>query len=118
MRQCEICGRTLPEEDFSKSYKKRCKDCVAEMTRKKRVQINQHIDPVLIKEPIVIPSNNSEAYWRTLRHEYAGRLLVGILASARFTNLSSPHGKEDYAKMAVSYADILIEELKKSESHE
>lgn len=115
MRQCEICGKTLPDEDFSKSYKKRCKHCVAEMTREKRSQIAH---PVLIEEPITFPFNNSDTYWRTLRHEYAGRLLVGILSSARFTNLSSPKGKEDYAKMAVSYADTLIEELKKSESHE
>lgn len=115
MKECEICHRTLPEEDFSKSYKKRCKRCVAEMTKMKRGEVIQHIDPISIEDPISFPDNNSKAYWRTLRHEYAGRLLVGILASARFTNLSSPKGKEDYAKMAVSYADALIEELKKKE---
>lgn len=35
-KKCEVCGRLLPETDFSKSYKHRCKDCVAKQTREKR----------------------------------------------------------------------------------
>lgn len=35
-KKCEVCGLELPESEFSKSYKKRCKKCVAEMTRAKR----------------------------------------------------------------------------------
>lgn len=35
-KKCEICGRLLPESEFSKSYKNRCKDCVAKQTREKR----------------------------------------------------------------------------------
>lgn len=38
MKKCEVCGKELPESDFSKSYKKRCKKCVAEMTKAKRNQ--------------------------------------------------------------------------------
>lgn len=37
-KKCEVCGRELPESEFSKSYKKRCKKCVAEMTKAKRNQ--------------------------------------------------------------------------------
>lgn len=33
---CESCGRKLPESMFSKSYKNRCKECVAEQTRQRR----------------------------------------------------------------------------------
>lgn len=37
-KKCEVCGRELPASEFSKSYKKRCKKCVAEMTKAKRKQ--------------------------------------------------------------------------------
>ena len=36
MKTCEICGRTLSLSAFSKSYKGRCKECVAKLTRDKR----------------------------------------------------------------------------------
>lgn len=35
-RTCEICGRPTDEADFSKSYKHRCKECVAREARKAR----------------------------------------------------------------------------------
>ncbi len=35
-KKCEVCGRLLPEYAFSKSYKNRCKECVAKQTREKR----------------------------------------------------------------------------------
>lgn len=35
-KTCEICGRTLPLSAFSKSYKGRCKECVARQTKEKR----------------------------------------------------------------------------------
>ena len=38
-KKCEVCGAELPESDFSKSYKKRCKKCVAAMTKEKRNQV-------------------------------------------------------------------------------
>lgn len=36
MEFCEICNSPTPANRMSKSYKKRCKTCVAEMIRKKR----------------------------------------------------------------------------------
>lgn len=36
-KKCEVCGETKPLEDFSKSYRNRCKPCVAEMRRKNRI---------------------------------------------------------------------------------
>ena len=36
IKKCEICGRELPVSDFSKSYKNRCRECVARLTREKR----------------------------------------------------------------------------------
>ena len=35
-KKCEVCGRLLPESEFSKSYKHRCKKCVAKQTKEKR----------------------------------------------------------------------------------
>lgn len=35
-KRCEICGKTLPLSAFSKSYKGRCKKCVARLTKEKR----------------------------------------------------------------------------------
>lgn len=40
---CEICGRELPISDFSKSYRNRCRECVAKLTREKRAA-DKHSD--------------------------------------------------------------------------
>lgn len=34
-KKCEVCGRLLPESEFSKSYRNRCKECVAKQTKEK-----------------------------------------------------------------------------------
>lgn len=34
--KCEICGEYVPQSDMSKSYRHRCKKCVAELTRQNR----------------------------------------------------------------------------------
>lgn len=36
-KKCEICGAVKPVSDFSKSYRNRCKSCVATMTRETRL---------------------------------------------------------------------------------
>lgn len=40
MNTCEICKASKPLSDFSKSYKNRCKACVAELVREKRTRKN------------------------------------------------------------------------------
>lgn len=35
-KKCEVCGELKPQPEFSKSYKKRCKSCVAEQARSSR----------------------------------------------------------------------------------
>lgn len=35
-KKCEICGEMVPQSDMSKSYKHRCKKCVADMIRANR----------------------------------------------------------------------------------
>ena len=34
--KCETCGEMVPQNEMSKSYRHRCKKCVAEMTRAQR----------------------------------------------------------------------------------
>ena len=43
---CEVCGQEKPAEAFSKSYKNRCRQCVAELARYKRLhRDNSQIQP-------------------------------------------------------------------------
>lgn len=34
--KCEVCGEMVPQNEMSKSYRHRCKKCVADMTRSQR----------------------------------------------------------------------------------
>lgn len=44
-KKCEVCGEIKPLEDFSKSYRNRCKPCVAEMRRNSRIVSNMTRKP-------------------------------------------------------------------------
>lgn len=39
--KCEVCGNSVPQSEMSKSYRHRCKKCVAEMTRAQRIADKQ-----------------------------------------------------------------------------
>lgn len=50
-KKCEICGQMKPESDFSKAYKHRCKQCVAEQERQKRQdKKNRAVDTILYRD--------------------------------------------------------------------
>lgn len=51
MKKCEICGEEKPQSEFSKSYRNRCRSCVAEMTRDKRHLNGISATTLLIDEP-------------------------------------------------------------------
>ena len=40
-KKCEICGQMKPQNEFSKSYKHRCKACVAEAARNDRKRFKE-----------------------------------------------------------------------------
>lgn len=61
-KKCEICGRELPVSDFSKSYRNRCRECVARLTREKRVA-DKHSDAGC--ELIINPQIFDEKVWQT-----------------------------------------------------
>ena len=105
-KRCETCGKTLPVSDFSKSYKNRYKQCVAEITKEKR------------------NSNTTLSHkridWEQRRYEIAKDMLCATYMDEgnekRSTNPGIEfeyHSLEGNAREAVRYANVLIEELKK-----
>lgn len=61
-KKCEICGRELPISEFSKSYKNRCRECVAKLTREKRAA-DKHSDAGC--ELIINPQTFDEKVWQS-----------------------------------------------------
>lgn len=43
-QQCEICGEMKSQQEMSKSYKHRCKECVARLTRIERQAAKQRVE--------------------------------------------------------------------------
>lgn len=79
MRKCEICGRPTAEGDFSKSYKHRCKECVAEATRKDRATKNKTIKD--IKDFPEVPGTilNMQPDWEQRRYEVARDIFMNLM---------------------------------------
>lgn len=50
-KTCEICGQNKPQSEFSKSYRNRCRACVAEQTRNTRHINGHHSTTVILDEP-------------------------------------------------------------------
>lgn len=106
-KTCEVCGQTLPLSAFSKSYKGRCKECVAKLTREKRNGIIETDKPKQID-------------WEQRRYEIAKDMLCAIYMDDGNEKRCDCLGKkieyqslEGSAREAVRYANVLIEELKK-----
>lgn len=97
-RTCEICGRPTDEADFSKSYKRRCKECVAREARKARAaKTGVEGETEYIRIPGTCLDDTPD--WEQRRYE---------IALAMF---ASPY--QLTAEEAVMNADELIEALKK-----
>lgn len=50
IRKCAVCGKEKPISEFSKSYPKRCKECVAEHTRQVRAEAKQDTERAVPKD--------------------------------------------------------------------
>lgn len=61
-KKCEICGRELPLSDFSKSYRNRCRACVAKMTRVQRANARQDAEKSILT---ISPEAFDKALWQT-----------------------------------------------------
>ena len=108
-KTCEICGKILSLSAFSKSYKGRCKECVARLTKEKR-----NGTAATTHKPID---------WEQRRYEIAKDMLCAIYVDEGNEKRSTNPGIEfEYqslegnAREAVRYANVLIEELKR-ENH-
>lgn len=101
-KTCEICGRTLPLSAFSKSYKGRCKECVARLTKEKRNS--------------TAATTHKAIDWEQRRYEIAKAAMVGQLASPVVEGIDPNPSMPDVCKWSVMFADALINELKKHDN--
>lgn len=110
---CEICGKEKPLSEFSKSYKNRCKECVAEMTRENRRVEKEFKEFNQIRKELELDKDKVD--WEARRYELAKEY------SKVFINLQHERGRIDcgcyvpnVVEWSVEVADALIAELKKN----
>lgn len=107
-KRCEICGEIKPIEAFSKSYKNRCKDCVAEQARENRRAEKEFNEIRKVRQSLGWDKNDID--WEQVRIQAAIAAMQGMYSNKEFDSLSF----ERVAQKAVKQADALIEELKKN----
>ena len=118
MKRCEVCGKAKPEEEFSKSYRNRCKGCVSNMARFKR---NSVINALELKKIYETPdpavdaivkelSSQTVEYdlidWEQRRFELAKDAMNGRLA------IDDNWDKESLCRWCIGIADEMIKQLK------
>lgn len=115
-RQCEICGGYKEQHEMSKSYKHRCKECVARLTRIDRKAAKQRAENI---------SQQLEGTGYTLACQREDRLrvataaMLGILSNERTMQAyidvaqNHPYPKlfEIVARNAMGYADALLTKI-------
>ena len=67
VKQCCKCGVIKPIEEFSKSYKDTCKECVAAITRESRAAKKKHSFEELKKSAKEL----SDEEWKTMEKIYS-----------------------------------------------
>ena len=112
-QQCEICGQMKSQQEMSKSYKHRCKECVARLTRierqaaKQRAEnINQQLDGTGYTP--VSPEDR-----RRERIQIATAAMQGMItADMHYNSLMDMKG---LAVTSLKFADALLAEVDKEE---
>ena len=131
-KKCEVCGKELPLSDFSKSYKNRCRKCVAEMVRSERKEKNKRNgeDAIHLKVPLSFSveerdiSSDIDFFksvsgvtkvidWEQRRYEIAKEAMWGLLYNNNDNLLGIRLKPSDLVEMVLVYTDALIAELKK-----
>lgn len=134
-KKCEVCGKELPLSDFSKSYKNRCRKCVADMVRSERKEKNKRNgeDAIHLKVPLSFSveerdiSSNIDFLrsisgvtkvidWEQRRYEIAKELMKGFATNSH--NQCVDATIETIAQWSVGGANALIAELKKNQQNE
>ena len=136
VKKCETCGKTKHISEFSKSYRSRCKACVAEHTREVRAAekltarlkptgeevevipngtMSIHCAAYKTKDGRMIPTTALEFEknidWEQRRYEIAKELMKAFAANSH--NQCVDASSEMLAQWSVVGADMLIAELKK-----
>ncbi len=114
--QCEICGQWKEQQEMAKSYKHRCKECVARLTRIARKAAKQRAEH--IKEQLEGTSYNLTCL-REDRLRVATAAMQGILSNEQtmqiYTEMAQnpPYPKlfEIVARNAMGYADALLTKI-------
>lgn len=106
LKQCSCCGQNKTVEDFSKSYPHRCKECVNQITREKRMKIQSGIQS---GEPVFIPIPKPEIDWEQRRYEIAKDVISAFFSKETEGKYSN---KQYLVTESVIIADTLINELK------
>lgn len=99
---CEVCGQEKHISEFSKSYPRRCKACVAEHTKMVRERAKQE------QKRSEMPKK--EIDWETRRYE-----LVKISLNGYFTYINKFTTELRIANTCVSIADHIIAKMKGNE---
>lgn len=100
---CEVCGKQKAKSEMSKSYKHRCKECVAAYARQARADEAKQDAERAVKK----------IDWEQRRYEVAKNAMVGLMAGHH-----TIYEANKLATVAMQYADALINELKKGENNE
>lgn len=115
-QQCGICGQWKEQHEMSKSYKQRCKECVARLTRIARKATKQRAEH--IKEQLEGTGYNLTCL-REDRLRVATAAMQGILSNEQtmqiYTEMAQnpPYPKlfEIVARNAMGYADALLTKI-------
>lgn len=103
-KQCEICGEVKPLPEFSKSYRNRCKQCVAEATRRNRANTKAFFRLTAQQQKEELSNGR---YFPHPRYELTKIALQGIMAHAEINGMDS----RQLAEMAVDIADETLRAL-------
>lgn len=113
-QQCEICGQMKEQHEMAKSYKHRCKECVARLTRIDRLAAKQRAENI---------SQQLEGTGYTLMPPAVSRderiRIATAVLQGRFSVLSTQFLDREmlrsYVVEALQVADILLEEVDNTE---
>lgn len=111
-QQCEICGEWIPQQDMSKSYKHRCKKCVADLTRINRQAAKQRAENIRQQldgtgYTLVSPEDR-----RRERLTIATAIMQGLFCKGGHA-LTTTDVIRNYVRDAINVADIMLEEIDK-----
>lgn len=97
-KKCKVCGDVKPLSQFSKSYRNRCKECVAAATRQRRAAAKAFWEAVRNMHHGIVDAQ---------RYELTKIALQGFMTHAEIEGMDS----RQLAEMAVDIADETLRAL-------